>query len=143
MIDKEIERMKNIARKNKKKYFQSLHLPKNDYSSNSQDVDLFIGTPIMAITNKKGLFVNGEQFNISSIDENNIGLKNDRHTILIPIKIFQWYFHVSYAITSHKSQGATFNVPYTIHEWSRLNSRSKYVSLTRSTTWENCNIIDQ
>ena len=99
--------------------------------------------PVIAITNKKGLFVNSEKFYVDSIDENNIGLKNDRDKILIPIKRFQRWFHVAYAITSHKSQGQTFNVPYTIHEWSKLNNRCKYVSLTRADSWVNCNIIDQ
>jgi hypothetical protein len=87
--------------------------------------------------------VNGEKFIIANINNTGISLKNDRTLIDIPIKNFQRHFHVAYAITSHKSQGQTFNVPYTIHEWSKLSNRCKYVSLSRSDSWENCNIIDQ
>jgi hypothetical protein len=143
MMDKQIEYQKFLARKNKKKYKEPLHLPKNMFSSNSQSVDLFVSTPVIAISNLKGQYVNGEKFIIDNINCTTMILKNDRRLVEIPIKNFQRHFHVAYAITSHKSQGQTFNVPYTIHEWSRLNNRSKYVSLTRSDSWENCNIIDQ
>jgi hypothetical protein len=57
MMDKQIENQKEIARKNKKKYQPPLRLEKHIYSNNSQDVDLFIGSPVIAITNKKGIFV--------------------------------------------------------------------------------------
>jgi len=141
-MDKQIEKQKEIARKNKKKYQPPLRLEKNIYSNNSQDVDLFVGSPVMAITNKKGIFVNGEKFSVKYIGYDYIELKNDRAFVKVEIKDFQRQFHVAYAITSHKSQGQTFNVPYTIHEWSKLSRRCKYVSLSRSDSWENCNIID-
>ena len=44
-------------------------------------------------------------------------------------------------ITIHKSQGASFNFPYTIHEWNRLNKRLRYVALTRATDKKFINII--
>jgi ATP-dependent exoDNAse (exonuclease V) alpha subunit len=142
MMDKQIENQKEIARKNKKKYQPPLRLEKHIYSNNSQDVDLFIGSPVIAITNKKGIFVNGEKFVVDKIGYDSIELKNDRTFVKVEIKDFQKWFHVAYAITSHKSQGQTFNNPYTIHEWSKLSIRCKYVSLSRSDSWENCNIID-
>jgi len=146
--------MKNIEIENKNKrqgknknrgkldYPFKLHLDKFHFSNNSQDVDLFVGMPIMAIKNKKESFVNGEQFIISYVDNDIIKAISEITGIEIEIevKIFQRNFHVAYCITSHKSQGATIKKPYTIHEWSRLSNRLKYVSLTRSTTWENCNI---
>jgi hypothetical protein len=141
MMNTQIEVQKAIARQKKRKFLMPLHLDKNPYSNNSQDVDLFVGTPVIAITNKKGSFVNGEKFVVDKIDSV-IQLKNDRHIINVDIKDFQRWFHVAYAITSHRAQGLTINEPYTIHEWSRLSTRCKYVSLSRSNSWDNCNIID-
>ena len=61
--------------------------------------------------------------------------------ISIPIKKFQCWFHVSYAITCHKSQGMTINYNYTIHEWEFMNKKSKYVSLTRGSKYEYVNLV--
>ena len=55
--------------------------------------------------------------------------------------MFQKLFYVAYAITTHKSQGETFNEPYTIHEWQHMDERLRYVALTRATTIENINIM--
>ena len=146
--NKEIEKENILKKKNKNSnklpYPKKIQLEKFRYSNLSQDVSLFVDVPIMAIKNKKDSFVNGEQFVISHIDDTNIKAISEvtKKEIIIEIKNFQRNFHVAYCITSHKSQGATFKVPYTIHEWSRLNKRCKYVSLSRSTTWENCNILD-
>ena len=49
--------------------------------------------------------------------------------LLININIFQEYFYVAYCITIHKSQGSTFNFPYTIHVFNRLDKRLKYVAI--------------
>ena len=50
-------------------------------------------------------------------------------------------FYPAFAITVHKSQGSTFNTPYTVHEWEKLNSRLKYVALSRSTDIKNINVL--
>ena len=50
-------------------------------------------------------------------------------------------FYVAYAITIHKCQGETYDTPYTIHEWERLNKRLKYVALSRATDKNLINII--
>jgi hypothetical protein len=142
MMDKQIEVQMADAKKRKRKFVKALHLDKNPYSNNSQDVDLFVSTPVIAITNKKDEFVNAEKFVVDEIKTSVIQLKNDRHTITVDVKDFQRWFHVAYAITSHRAQGLTINEPYTIHEWSRLSTRCKYVSLSRSNSWDNCNIID-
>jgi hypothetical protein len=42
--------------------------------------------------------------------------------------------------TIHKSQGASFNNKYTIHEWNRLDRRLKYVALSRATNENNVKI---
>ena len=143
-IEKENKRKKKNKDLNKLPYPKKLELEKFIYSNLSQDVTLFVGTPIMAIKNLKDSFVNGEKFIISYLDDEVIKATSTigENEIVIEIKNFQRNFHVAYCITSHKSQGQTYNEPYTIHEWSRLNKRCKFVSLSRSSTWANCNILD-
>ncbi len=44
-------------------------------------------------------------------------------------------------MTIHACQGCTFDEPYSIHEWERLDKHLKYVALTRATKKEFINII--
>jgi hypothetical protein len=60
--------------------------------------------------------------------------------IPVPAEGFQLLFHPAYCITTHKSQGTTFNHPYTIHEWERFDNRLKYVALSRSTNLDFINV---
>ena len=62
-----------------------------------------------------------------------IVLDNVEKYIEIPIAQFNRIFLLAFCITVHKSQGATFDKPYTIHEWNRMDSCLKYVSYSRST----------
>ena len=53
-------------------------------------------------------------------------------------------FYMGFCVTTHKSQGSTFNFQYTIHEWSNnklFNKRAKYVALSRATKKEFINIV--
>jgi ATP-dependent exoDNAse (exonuclease V) alpha subunit len=59
----------------------------------------------------------------------------------IPLNKFQKLFYPAYCITIHRSQGATFNFTYTIHEFNRLNKKLRYVALTRGTNMNLINII--
>ena len=121
---------------------KTLKLLKSEFSSKSQTVRLFKGVPVIAIKNKeKGGFVNSEKFIVEDVDDNNIVIKNDEKTLTIPKNKFQSWFHVAYCITSHKSQGQTISVPYTIHDWDRMSETCKYVSLSRGTCWENVNLL--
>jgi DNA replication protein DnaC len=127
-----------------KRYSKYKILPKSEYSTISQNVYLCENTPIISITNKKDLdIVNGERFVISDMDEDFIYADNYKKTkkISIPIKKFQCWFHVSYAITCHKSQGMTINNYYTIHEWNHMGKKAKYVSLSRGTKYEYVNLV--
>ena len=49
-------------------------------------------------------------------------------------------FYVAFCITCHKSQGQTFEKEYYIHEWSKFDSRLKYIALSRATEKENIHI---
>ena len=75
------------------------------------------------------------------ITDTHVHVKNDMKTLIIDMDKFQEYFYVAYCITIHKSQGATYNFPYTIHQWNRLAKRLRYVALTRAIDMKLINII--
>jgi ATP-dependent exoDNAse (exonuclease V) alpha subunit len=112
---------------------------------NSQDVQLFknINMPIMAYkTNNKMDIVNNERFIIDTIIDGVIYYSNSiKKHMEIKVDDFQNYFYVAYASTIHKSQACTFDFPYTIHEWEKLDTRLKYVALSRATNKNKINII--
>ena len=66
-------------------------------------------------------------------------MNNERKSNILLSK-FQEYFYPAYCITIHKSQGQTYNFPYTIHEYERLTKKLKYVALTRATDIKFINI---
>jgi ATP-dependent exoDNAse (exonuclease V) alpha subunit len=70
-----------------------------------------------------------------------IYIENEERKMTIPMNKFQKLFYPAYCITIHRSQGATFNFPYTIHEFNRLGKKLRYVALTRSTNMNFINII--
>ena len=101
-------------------------------------------TPLIAkVNNSKLKIINNERYIITKIDvdENEITIQNDRNEIIIQKDDFQKLFRVGYAFTVHSCQGLTINQPYTIHEWERMHQRLKYVALSRSSSYENINII--
>ena len=98
--------------------------------------------PVIARINNKGMDIsNNETFMIKEVNESQVKLSGEGKAITIATKTFNSLFNVAYAITTHKSQGATFNHPYTIHEWTRFTKRMKYVALTRATNKSFINII--
>jgi ATP-dependent exoDNAse (exonuclease V) alpha subunit len=112
---------------------------------NSQEVELFknINMPIMAYkTNNKMNIVNNERFVIDTIINGVIYYSNNmKKQQEIKVDEFQNYFYVAYATTIHKSQACTFDFPYTIHEWEKMDDTLQYVALSRSTKKEYINII--
>jgi ATP-dependent exoDNAse (exonuclease V) alpha subunit len=125
---------------NKKK--GGLFLPKREWNENSQNVHLYVGTPIISYKNDKAKnIVNNETFIIDRIYKKKIYFRNEKKSQSITIKKFQKFFFVAYAMTIHKAQGSTFNTPYTIHQWERLDKRLRYVALSRGTKLNLINII--
>jgi ATP-dependent exoDNAse (exonuclease V) alpha subunit len=126
---------------------KGLYFEKLEYDDNSQNVYLLEGMPIIARKNSKELDIfNNETFIIKEIqyDKKNIVIIDDddvRNNI--PFDKFQNLFYVAYAITIYKSQGSTFDSPYTIHEFNHplFDDRLKYVSLSRSVDKDYINII--
>ena len=137
--------MMGQAIKDNKNRKTPLTFKKLDYDPNSQDVELLSGTPIIARKNSKELNIaNNETFTIKEIRHSKqiLLIEEDGRTMEIKFSDFQRMFYVAYCITVYKSQGCTFDHPYTIHEWNRYDERMKYVSLSRSTKIENINIFN-
>lgn len=132
------------AKQTKKKQPTVLKLTKLTYDNNSQDVELLAGMPIIARINCKSYDIaNNETFIIKKINDKTIDIKSDVEdkTTSIPIIEFQKLFYLAFCITVHKSQGCTFNHPYTIHEFNLFDERLKYVALSRATKKEYINIV--
>ena len=121
----------------------SIIIEKNMFDPNSQEITVYPSLPIISKHNdKKFDIVNNEQFVVQELKENGMFLiKNEERELEITKEQFRNIFYPAYCITIFSSQGATFNFPYTIHEWPRLSKKLKYVSLTRSTCKAFVNII--
>jgi ATP-dependent exoDNAse (exonuclease V) alpha subunit len=110
----------------KQKKVKALELKALDYDPNSQDVRLCTGMPVIARKNSKLLHIfNNETFTIKAIKrtENEITVEDEGKEHTVPISEFTKIFNVAYCITVHKSQGATFDEPYTIHEFNQFDER--------------------
>jgi hypothetical protein len=139
-------KMKNEEAIKKKKKKPTVHnLEKLAYDKNSQDVSLIEGMPVIArITCKEYKIANNDTYTISKFENDTLWLKSDSdETNVLKLKFseFQKYFFVAFCITVHKSQGATFDHTYTIHEWNLFDDRLKYVALSRATQKEYINIM--
>ena len=132
--------MKDKYKIRKPKSGKFLKLDKFYFDDNSQDVILMSNTPLISRkTDAEHGFIKNEFYSIKKIYGNKIILNNDvEFTDLFK---FQKYFYVAYAITTHKAQGCTFDFEYSIHEWSQMDNRLKYVALSRSTNKNLINII--
>jgi ATP-dependent exoDNAse (exonuclease V) alpha subunit len=127
---------------NKRKKKAGLTLSKLSYDKNSQDVRLLAGMPIISrVSNKDYDIMNNETFTIKEIKSATLIIGDDEKEIEIPHDKFQQLFYVAFCITVYKSQGMSFDHPYTIHEWSKFDNRMKYVALSRSTKKDYINIL--
>ena len=132
-----------VEKRSKNPKLTPLMLPALTYDPNSQDVVLVAGTPIIARKNDMNFDVfNNETFTIKQIQHKTglVVVEDDDRKVEVPVTEFQGLFHPAYCITTHKSQGTTFNHPYTIHEWERFDERLKYVALSRSTNLDFINV---
>jgi ATP-dependent exoDNAse (exonuclease V) alpha subunit len=126
------------------KKIKALELPALNYDPNSQDVRLCTGMPVIARKNSKQLHIyNNETYTIKEIQrtKGEITVEDDGREHTVPISEFTKIFNIAYCITVHKSQGATFDEAYTIHEFNQFDERLKYVALSRATDINLINII--
>ena len=116
----------------------------NAFVNLPEGVTLLKDMPIISRKNNKELDIsNNDSFTIKKIDNKKeiIIITDDEKDIDIPINEFQKLFYVAFCITVHKSQGSTFNHPYTIHQFELFDERLKYVALSRSTDKNLINIF--
>ena len=134
----------------------ALYLPKDEKDTNSQDVYIYIGCPLIATKNdnKYGLFMNNETFDVLGYDNDKVYLFTERpdengnkeaHTIEIEIQSIQKLFYLNYCTTIHKYQGTTITEPFTIWEWNHpcMSKKAKYTALSRGTCPENISIVGE
>ena len=135
------EKMMEAYEANKKGSRQKvLELKAYKYSDNSQNIYLMKGMPVIArITSES--FSNNDQFTVQKVGADVIILTDGHETMEIETAEFTRCFNLAYCITTHSSQGETFDHPYTIYEFHKMDSRLRYVSLSRSTKKEYINMI--
>ena len=100
--------------------------------------------PVISRKNNKDLNIyNNETYIIKEIrrKEDMIIVSDVGKEQAIPISEFTKMFNLAFCITCHKAQGATFDEPYTIHEFNLFDDRLRYVALSRSTNINLINII--
>jgi DNA replication protein DnaC len=112
------------------------------YDKNSQSYLLAKGMPVISRINSKSMgIVNNETFMVIKITNEFITVKNELNEEKeVKKATFNRLFHLAFCITVHKSQGATFNKPYTIYDWEIMNNKLKYVAISRATKIENIQI---
>jgi len=113
---------------------------------NSQDMRLLPGMPVIARVNNKSFDIcNNQLFTIKKITAEKISILGDDQYIetdfLIKDNVFQKLFYPAFCITCHRSQGSTFDHPYSIHEFEKFDERLKYVALSRATDINMINIV--
>ena len=75
------------------------------------------------------------------IEADKIIIKNAlKEKLEVPLDKINRFFYLGFCVTIHKSQGQTFNEPYTVHEYNNLSSRLKYVALSRSSNIDHIHI---
>jgi hypothetical protein len=106
---------------------------------------VFVGLPIICkktmTVNKTNELKNNEEFEVINLDDKTITIKNDRLQVVITHKDFT-HFDLSYCITTHVSQGSTYDFPYSIYEYQYFDQALLYTSMSRSTKKSYINLID-
>jgi ATP-dependent exoDNAse (exonuclease V) alpha subunit len=109
----------------------------------SQNTYIYEDLPVMTIVSNKALnIINSDEFVVKSFDVENerILLQGDDGELTITFDEFHKYFVVNYAITTHKSQGATYTQKVNIFDWEVLSIKPKlgYTAVSRA---KNCEQI--
>jgi len=106
---------------------------------------VFVGLPIICkktmTINKTDELKNNEEFEVIDIKNKKISIKNDRLQIELSYQNFI-HFDLAYCITTHVSQGSTYDFPYSIYEYQYFDQPLLYTSMSRSTKKSYINLID-
>ena len=105
------------------------------YDKNSQDFILMKGMPRIAGRNKKELNIfNNERFICEFIRKDKIIIKNDNgDKIDIKLEEINKLFYLGVCFTTYRAQGETIDTNYTIYEWNKMDTKLRYVALSRAT----------
>jgi ATP-dependent exoDNAse (exonuclease V) alpha subunit len=138
---------KDINRKWMVKYSKSkqhIVIDRNKQNKNSQDIYVYKGLPVMACkTSDSHGFVNSDEGHIHCYDDETVTINIDGLESYVSMSHtdFSKCFYPAYCITIHKAQGASFDFPYTIYDWGKLDTCLKYIALSRTTKKEFVNIF--
>ena len=137
--------MNQFASLAKHKKTNVLELKALEYSENSQDVKLTAGTPFIARVNREKMnLFNNQMWIIKqiSLKKETITIQEEdgEMTMDIANDTVQKLFNPGWCITCHRSQGSTYDHPYTVHEFDRMDDRLKYVALSRATAVEHIRV---
>ena len=108
------------------------------------NIKVFVGLPIICkktMTVDKQELKNNEEFEVINIDDKTIEIKNNRLTCMIKHDLFK-HFDMAYCITTHVSQGSTYDFPFSIYEYRYFNKKLLYTAMSISTQKSNINFID-
>ena len=76
------------------------------------------------------------------IKSNKIIIKNDNNDkIDINIEDINKLFYLGFCFTTHRAQGETIDKDYTIYEWDKMDTKLRYVALSRATNKKYINIV--
>ena len=97
------------------------------------NIKVFVGLPIICkktmTINKVNELKNNEEFEVIGVDHETITIKYDRLQCDITHKIFI-HFDLAYCITTHVSQGSTYDFPYSIYEYQYFDQPLLYTSMS-------------
>ncbi len=139
-MDQAVEANRTVGRK------KVFHLKSYVFDERSQDVSVLPGMPIIARMNNKDLnIMNNEMFRITKADAEFITITSSENESIACMSIntseFTKLFNIGFCITIHCAQGCSFDHPFTIYEWEKLDKRLRYVLLSRSRKREYINLI--
>jgi hypothetical protein len=106
---------------------------------------VFVGLPVICkktmTINKTIDLKNNEEYEVINVDNKTLTIKNDRLEAIITHQQFK-HFDLSYCITTHVSQGSTYDFPYSIYEYQYFDQYLLYTAMSRSTQKSYINFID-
>ena len=89
--------------------------------------------------------MNNEMLRITKVDVEFITITSSENTSIacmnIATKDMTKLFNIGFAITIHCAQGMSYDHPFTIYEWDKLDKRLRYVALSRSRKRSYINMI--
>ena len=110
----------------------------------TNEIKVFVGLPIICkktMTVNNSHLKNNEEFEVTNFNDKNITIKNKRLETSITLKEFK-HFELSYCITTHVSQGSTYDFPYSIYEYQYFDQPLLYTIMSISTKKSNINLIN-